>query len=157
MIEYLQGDATEPVESPAIIAHCCNDIGGWGAGFVVALSNKWHEPEHKYREWATGHGPQLLPFRLGEVQVVPVRTDLWVANIIGQNGVRGPDNPQPVIYWALGRGLFNTFRRAYEVDASVHMPRLGCGLAGGKWDVVAELVDDAQRAYPQVKAYVYDL
>ena len=39
-INYLKGDATEPTKKPAIICHVCNDIGGWGRGFVLALSKK---------------------------------------------------------------------------------------------------------------------
>lgn len=36
-IRYQTGDATAPAEKPAIICHICNDLGGWGKGFVVAL------------------------------------------------------------------------------------------------------------------------
>ena len=36
-IQYLTGDATAPTASGnKIIAHVCNDIGGWGKGFVLA-------------------------------------------------------------------------------------------------------------------------
>lgn len=49
-IQYTTGDATQPLADGAkIICHVCNDIGGWGAGFVVALSRKWSEPERAYR------------------------------------------------------------------------------------------------------------
>ncbi len=34
-IVYLKGDATQPkTEGNKIIAHICNDIGGWGKGFA---------------------------------------------------------------------------------------------------------------------------
>ncbi|MBV8077676.1 MAG: Appr-1-p processing protein, partial [Planctomycetaceae bacterium] len=37
-IRYLRGDATQPqATGPRIIAHLCNDQGGWGQGFVAAL------------------------------------------------------------------------------------------------------------------------
>ena len=50
-INYLVGDATRPVgEGVKLIIHCCNDIGAWGAGFVVALSKRWEGPEKCYRE-----------------------------------------------------------------------------------------------------------
>lgn len=40
-ITYLKGDATNPQsEENKIIAHICNDIGGWGKGFVVAISKR---------------------------------------------------------------------------------------------------------------------
>ena len=51
-IDYVKGDATSPVGSGTkIICHVCNDVGGWGRGFVVALSRRWSAPEARYREW----------------------------------------------------------------------------------------------------------
>ena len=34
-----------------MIVHVCNDIGAWGKGFVMAISNRWPEPESRYRKW----------------------------------------------------------------------------------------------------------
>lgn len=40
-ILYIKGDATAPIGSGVkVITHICNDIGGWGKGFVLALSKK---------------------------------------------------------------------------------------------------------------------
>lgn len=51
-IQYLIGDATDPRgDGQKIIAHVCNDIGAWGSGFVVALSQRWAAPERSYRGW----------------------------------------------------------------------------------------------------------
>ena len=70
-INYVIGDATQPVgDGPKIIVHVCNDIGGWGRGFVVALSKRWPEPEGRYRAWHRGE--EKAPFALGEVQFVQV-------------------------------------------------------------------------------------
>jgi len=50
-IHYVQGDATQPQgDGPQIIAYVCNDIGRWGKGFVLALSKRWKEPEHAYKQ-----------------------------------------------------------------------------------------------------------
>jgi hypothetical protein len=41
-LNYVIGDATEPQGAgPKVLAHCCNDLGRWGAGFVVALGRRW--------------------------------------------------------------------------------------------------------------------
>jgi hypothetical protein len=37
------------------IAHVCNDRGGWGKGFVMAISQRWPQPEMEYRA-GTGSG-----------------------------------------------------------------------------------------------------
>lgn len=50
-IIYLKGDATNPqTEGNKIIAHICNDLGGWGKGFVLAISRRWKKPENEYRK-----------------------------------------------------------------------------------------------------------
>ncbi len=54
-IEYVSGDATRPVgDGCKVIVHICNDRGGWGKGFVLALSKRWKQPEAAYRNWYSG-------------------------------------------------------------------------------------------------------
>ena len=44
-IRYTVGAATAPPGTDRrIIAHVCNDVGGWGRGFVVALSRRGPRP-----------------------------------------------------------------------------------------------------------------
>lgn len=72
-ISYVVGDATEPLGAgPFVIAHVCNDLGRWGAGFVLALSKRWKQPEAEYRRWFRGAAADLPSFALGEVQFVQV-------------------------------------------------------------------------------------
>lgn len=54
MITYKIGDALDfsDVKQNTIIAHVCNDIGGWGRGFVVSVSQKCPVVEHAYRAWS---------------------------------------------------------------------------------------------------------
>ena len=81
MITYLKGDATRPmVQGPKIIVHVCNDIGAWGAGFLMALSQMWPEPKAAYRRWCK-EGGEAVPFSLGNVQFVDVGNNIWVANL----------------------------------------------------------------------------
>src|SRR5258706_4616697 len=134
-ITYQIGDATRPVgRGPKIIVHICNDAGGWGKGFVVAISRRWPQPEQRYRAWHGGGAAE--PFALGQVQFVQVEDELWVANLIGQHGMRFHDGLPPVRYDAIREGLRHVAAKAIELGASVHMPRIGCGLAGGKWEEV---------------------
>lgn len=145
-IQYLQGDATRPATpGPAIIAHVCNDIGGWGAGFVLAISQRWKAPENQYRLWSQNKLPEAPPFALGEVQFVPVSQETVVANMIGQHGVRrhraaNQTAPPPIRYEAVDRALAQVGDEAWRLGASVHMPRIGCGLAGGTWGRIEPLL-----------------
>lgn len=198
-----------------MIAHVCNDSGGWGKGFVLALSRRWPEPEAAYRAWHRGRASN--DFGLGALQTVQVERDVWVANMVGQHGVRRGGNGVPVRYDAIDAALArsgpvvritaqtrgpartsaalssvadaprrrppppcnrahqppltgidkprrHSARRskrqslahhALDLHASVHMPRIGCGLAGGEWCRVEPLVT-GRLAARGVAVTVYD-
>lgn len=173
MINYLVGDACEPQgEGPKIIAHVCNDIGGWGRGFVLSLSRKWPQPERVYRRWYRYQenmviDPELsaqtigIPLKLGEVVFVYVHDakdptqSTHVANMIGQHGVMVQDGIPPIRYDALERCLEHVATVAQRLNASVHMPRIGCGLAGGKWTEIEPIIDRAL-VRKGIPTYVYD-
>jgi O-acetyl-ADP-ribose deacetylase (regulator of RNase III) len=141
-IRYLQGDATSPqAKDNKIIAHICNDLGGWGKGFVLAVSRRWKEPEAAYREWHRKRADN--DFGLGAVQLVQVKPDIWVANMIGQRGMRTGSNGPPIRYEAVDECLRKLADFALERAASVHMPRIGCGLAGGRWERIEPLIGNA--------------
>lgn len=154
-LQYVKGDATRPmIAGPQVIAHVCNDLGRWGKGFVVALSRRWTEPENAYRAWASGSA--ATPFALGEVQFVEVKPTLWVANMVAQHGIRPTKAGPPIRYEALATALAKVAAFALEHDATVHMPRIGCGLAGGDWAKVEPLVNESL-ASRSVQVFVYDL
>ena len=154
-ITYIIGDATDPPRNnPGIIVHVCNDIGQWGRGFVLAVSQRWKQPEHEYRAWAKGDGP--IPFELGQVQLVQVEDNLWVANLIGQRDIRRYQGTAPVRYEAIQQELRFVAAQAAGSGTAVHMPRIGCGLAGGTWDKIEPIVQ-AELADKGVPVFVYDL
>ena len=62
-LTYVKGDATKPVvfdtknvgEVHVYGPHCCNDAGGWGSGYVVALTNRFGpSPSGIYKLWHSG-------------------------------------------------------------------------------------------------------
>lgn len=135
-ISYLTGDATHiDGARPHVVAHICNDSGGWGKGFVLAISRRWPEPEIAYRRWAKNG----QDFGLGMVQIVPVNDDLAVANMVAQHGYRTQSNPVAVRYDALDTCLRKLAERLPD-GTTIQMPRIGCGLAGGDWNQIEPLI-----------------
>jgi O-acetyl-ADP-ribose deacetylase (regulator of RNase III) len=155
-IEYVKGDATCPqAKGTRIVAHVCNDLGRWGKGFVLAVSARWPEAEAAYRDWYAGRAEN--DFRLGAVQFVPVEDYIWVANMIGQRGIKtGGNRTPPIRYDAVDECLRKVADKAKELGASVHMPRIGCGLAGGKWEQIEPVILKTLTA-ESVAVTVYDL
>jgi len=154
-IVYLIGDATKPEGAGVkIIAHVCNDIGAWGRGFVLALSKVSPAPERAFREWHRGR--ERNDFALGAVQFVSVSPDIQVANMIGQHGIRKSQGVPPIRYDAVETALKIVGEKAQTENATVHLPRIGCGLAGGKWSEIEPLIE-RQICASGVPVFVYDL
>lgn len=152
-LRYVTGDATRPEgEGCMVIVHCCNNIGAWGSGFVLALSRRWPQPEEQYRRWhRRGHSPlekplsesrmATEPFLLGYVQFVQVEPELWVANLIGQHEtIRTQKKEPPIRYTAILEGLARVLDFCTDHSATVHAPRFGAGLAGGDWNRIEALI-----------------
>lgn len=172
-IRYVRGDATRPEgDGVRFIAHICNDQGGWGKGFVVALSRYDDTPERAYRRWHATRSHQRegrrIPFALGRTQLVQfgpfTESPMFVANMIAQRGIRHkPDAPRAVDYEALRSCLDELgqesarFWEMFGRVPSVHMPRIGCGLGGGEWSVVEECVLASLVDIYGLTVTVYDL
>ncbi|MEV4004425.1 macro domain-containing protein [Actinomadura sp. NPDC049753] len=139
-IRYVTGDATSPqAKGPKIIAHICNNRGGWGKGFVLAISKRWPEPEAAYRRWHRDRAGN--DFELGAVQLVQVARDIWVANMIGQHGIKtSRSSGPPIRYDAVRQCLHHLAAHATRLGATIHMPRIGTGLAGGRWERIEPLI-----------------
>lgn len=156
MIQYVRGDATTPKGGGArFIVHVCNNRGGWGKGFVLAISKKWKMPEEKYREWSKKQTDVRAGFfELGATQIVEVEKHLWVCNMVAQDGYASDENPVAIRYDALETCLLKVGTNARIWKGSVHMPRIGCGLAGGKWEKVEPIILKTLEGIP-VTVYDY--
>jgi len=121
---------------------------------VLAISDRWLEPQRVYRNAFNSITPPML----GEVQFVNVTNDITVANIIGQHGIRSLKNksaPAPIRYGAIRSGLHTIARHAHSSGATIHMPRIGTGLAGGNWRDVEPIIKDTLVA-EGLDVFVYD-
>jgi O-acetyl-ADP-ribose deacetylase (regulator of RNase III) len=178
VIPKVAGDANGQPKQPTnlVIVHICNDIGGWGRGFVLALSKRYPQAEKAYRTWYSQKINPLPflaeerrePFELGQVQFVPVQTaqsseaegnSMWVGNMIAQHGIaNGKYGTQPPIrYEALSECLAKVAEFTSGLtNASVHMPRIGAGLAGGDWNRIAEIIEH-ELVGKGIPVMVYDL
>ncbi len=153
-ITYLKGDATSPqARGNKIIGHVCNDIGAWGKGFVMAISARWPEPEKEYRKWHRTRAQNN--FALGEIQLISVEKYVCVANMIGQHGIKTGSKGVPIRYEAIEACLEKLAQEALEKEASVHLPRIGCGLAGGTWVKIEPLITKTLLTQ-DILVFVYD-
>ncbi len=174
-IKFTKGDATNPGGSGIkVIVHICNDVGGWGKGFVMAISQKWKQPKLEYRRWyknkrleqndtvqferleSRDRYSDEKKFELGNVQFVGVADDIWIANMIAQRDIKPDvDGIPPIRYSYVSECLERVRQFAKRQNVSVHMPRIGCGLAGGQWSEIEEIINDRLIAH-EIETNVYD-
>lgn len=153
-VTIVKGDATEiRGNGRRILAHVVNDKAAlWGAGFGLAVRNKWPQVQTAFREWAT-RNPGM--FRLGNVFVSAIDDNVTVLQMICQHGY-GPSSKPRIRYSALHSCLEQLAAKAMKERATVHMPRIGAGQAGGSWGLIGQLVDEALCARG-LRVTVYDL
>jgi hypothetical protein len=152
-LRYVTGDATNPHgEGQKIVAHIVNDATpNWGAGFGKVVQQKWPEAQSRFRN----HWETKTRLRLGEIYFSPTEPDLEVCQMVCQHGY-GPSAGPRIRYAALKDCLIGLRDRAIAENASIHMPKIGTGEAGGSWHLVSALIDEVLCA-ARLSVMVYEL
>lgn len=156
-LQYVVGDATAPQgEGRKLIAHIVNPVGAFGAGFVVAVNRRWPAVRPAYQKLcaqAEAEGGQLR--LLGKIQVMDVEEGIAIANLFAQ---LAPGASRPIRYDALYNALeaLQKLLAVQDAPVSVHMPRIGAGLARGHWPIIEQIVIHTLVS-PGVDVTVYDL
>lgn len=146
-VKYIKGDLFEGIKQhkKVCIPHIVNDIGAWGAGFVVALSKHFPQPEREYHKWYEmcnlGTDGELP---LGDYQDVYCdgSANVVVMNMVAQKGVGCYVGKRPPIrYWALCEAMLGV---AYWMEDNpgytICCCKFGSGLSGGNWDFIETLI-----------------
>lgn len=134
-LAYVQGDVFETGRQ-AILVHQVNGRGKMGSGVARQIADRFPEVKEAYllKHRRTG-------WELGSVQFVGVDHPVIkeIVNLCGQDGY-GYDGRLYTDYAALERGLATVFRYAEGESRGVSLPLIGCGLAGGSWEVVEKII-----------------
>jgi O-acetyl-ADP-ribose deacetylase (regulator of RNase III) len=150
----LIGDATEPRGGGArIIAHVVNDrTPRWGGGFALEVRKKWRFVQDDFIQWVELKKENLA---LGNIHLTPISENLSIIHMIAQHGY-GPSAKPRIRYTALRECLSKLATIAANQGASVHMPRIGAGQAGGNWGLIRNLIDE-ELTLGGIRVAVYDL
>ena len=150
----VRGDALKPRgPGPKVVAQVVNDkTPNWGGGFSKAARERFPAAQADFRRWAAESRANLS---LGSTHVTAVGEDTHLASMVAQHGYGASDVPR-IRYIALRKCLGLLRDAAVRLNATVHMPRVGAGLAGGNWSVISELIDE-QLVRRGVSVTVYSL
>lgn len=136
-LHFIHGDILTPRHiPPVIVCQLVNDRAlRWGGGVARQMAKRFPKAEAEFGEWIKSK-PKAE--RLGEVQYATTG-GFTLASIVAQEGF-GAGGGAKIRYQALANALASLAEVARKQNASVHMPRLGTGGAGGDWEIVEALI-----------------
>ena len=164
ILKYVEGDVFEFVKNidpdvTVVIPHVCNDIGVWGAGFVIPLGENYPVAKSAYLLWSQGviTKPELVSYyskyqkfdvSIGTTQIVDLsyleqhNSKTIICNMIAQEGVGAPRAVR-YNYLAECMNWVAIYARIMCKKPQIHAPMFGSGLGGGNWNFIEELIKDA--------------
>lgn len=139
-LSFVTGDITDvdAPDAPVLIAHVVSDSArAWSRrGVAASLARAYPRAATVFRSWAVAAPVNL---ELGHVHHVDLVGDhgrqLTIASMVAQRGY-GPGVATRLQYDALRTCLDIVGSLAAARSASVHLPRIGAGQAGGRWDLI---------------------
>lgn len=143
--KYIKGDITET--ELKYIAHGVNCQNKMGSGVAKALFTKWSRVKSEYH--------MVSNKCLGRVSLVGY-PDVTIFNCFTQYNY-GYDGNKYVNYAA----IVNCFTFMKNLipnigqDIRLAIPKIGCGLAGGDWNIVEQLINDT--VGDDLEIWVYEL
>lgn len=145
-MRVIKGDLVKLAASGTfnVIVHGCNCFNTMGAGVALQIANRF--PEAWYIDSMTNYGDRR---KLGNTSIATVRGDhddaLIIVNAYTQYGTTSKPGEMVVDYDA----VYNVFAKTVHnlsciaPNMRIGIPRIGAGLAGGDWDVLAEIIEEA--------------
>ena len=150
---YIKGDITETELD--FIAHGVNCQNKMGSGVAKALFTKFPEVKTEYHKFCERAKSSVEKFGtknlLGEVQYVESK-DKIICNCFTQDNF-GYDGKRYVNYRAIVDCFF--LLKLERKGETIAIPKIGCGLAGGDWNIVEQLINDT--VGDDLEIWVYEL
>jgi O-acetyl-ADP-ribose deacetylase (regulator of RNase III) len=138
-LEYDFGDATQPRGTGnRIIAQVVNTGAALGAGFGKAMAKNWPRSVDALRQWKT----EPHTFQMGNSRLTKLNEDIYVFQMLAQKGVLHNEGKVGLRYSSLHDCLVELAKTALELGASVHMPKIGAGQAGGDWKIIEGMITE---------------
>lgn len=153
-ISVVHGSVLDPRgDGPRIICQLVNDRATkWGGGVARKVAGRYPAAEKEFTEKIFALTPER---RLGAVIFTYAGEDISVASLVAQEGF-GPSLFPRIRYSALKQCFEVLAEKAGQMNASIHMPRIGAGSAGGDWGTIEEMLDDIM-VRAGLTVIIYDL
>lgn len=138
MVHIVKGDLFQA--DVDILAHGVNCKNGFGSGVAGTMAGRHPRAKSEYHAKFFKEG-----WKLGDVQFV-FSGNQTIANCATQNEYY-PRNKIHVDYYSVRLCMEKVKLFAKTGDFTIGIPKIGCGLAGGDWDVVKNILDEVFSDY----------
>jgi len=118
-----------------IVIHQVNCKGVMGSGVALAIRKKWPEVYKAYMK-------HFKKAKLGMIQVIEIKKNLYVINLFGQE--QYGRNRRYTDYSALQTCLekVRDWKAKNHPNLKIYIPyKMSCGNAGGNWDIVSKIIE----------------
>lgn len=119
-----------------IIVQQVNCRGVMNAGLAKQIRQAYPQVYDSYMKACSMYKPNQL---LGMIQFIRVADDLFICNFFTQldYGTNKVQTNYDAFEFALNKLAYKT-----SPDTPIYIPyKIGCGLAGGDWEIIKELID----------------
>lgn len=136
MLKYKKGNLLDAFDNGEvnIVVHCANCFHTFGSGIAYEIMRRY--PDAHKADLCTLYASES---KLGTISDCWVGGANWIVNLYGQYGYGR--NKRQVNYGAISSGLSSVVKSFGGRGNSFGFPLIGCGLAGGDWSIVSELIE----------------
>jgi len=138
-MKIVEGDLLAEVNEGLILQQV-NAQGVMGSGFARAIFKRWPEVKELYQDVFLMNQFHRGSDYMGRIQSIQVQPGLFVVNMVAQQ-FYGKDGKKYTSYDALHTCLSAIATLNAGQNLPIHHPLIGCGLGGGYWPVVAEIIE----------------
>lgn len=144
-MKYITGDLVKAFDNGDvdILAHQCNCFGAMGAGIARVIADKYPIVEERDKKFVNG----VPEDKLGHGNYIGITerscgTKGWIVNLYGQ--FYWSRTKQQTDYDALRSALKETNKilSICKETYRIGLPKIGCGLGGGNWNIVSEIITE---------------
>jgi O-acetyl-ADP-ribose deacetylase (regulator of RNase III) len=125
------------------IVHQCNAQGEMGSGIAREIRERFPKVYQEYRNQFENGG-----LKLGTIQVVEIAENKFIVNAIAQEFYGRDSSNRFTSYDALAtcfsqvNELVLGYGAVIERILPVRFPAIGAGLGGGKWPIIAAIIEN---------------
>ena len=137
--QYYTKDLFDDLGSHRVIAHGVNCRGAMGAGFARQIRTRFPKAYDRYMmACQRTPNPERL---LGRILPVRISEDLTVIHCFTQLNYGRVADHRYLSYDAL-YDCFKKIGSTIDYPVPIAIPKIGCGLAGGNWEIVEAIITE---------------